>query len=227
MTKKLFFLQFFLIILIFVLPPIFARLDADAEIFLGKFNFFSLLNFSLAVFLFLQNKGEAEEPAKKIPLYLKIGILYSLFFVTFGALLVSGVVFESIGALLGLKGGAKITMPQLWYEYLFCLLNFLFQAFYEESLYRLYLPDALGKIIPGLKTIPDSAEKQRAAEIACVLLFALAHSYSGIPAVLNAAAAGIILRRTALKAKSIMPGFFAHLAYNLVSAAVLAAAFSH
>ena len=226
MTKKLFFLQFFLIILIFVLPPLFVKSDSGKEIFLGCFNFFALIDFFLAVFLFIQNRSVQKK--KDIPLYLKIAGFYGITFFTFGLLLVSGVLFYLLAAAAGFKGGPVFCMPGIWYEYIFCFLNFFFMSFFEEALYRLYLPEALKKIFAagakdGAALEKDAGFSGRAAgaEIICVLLFSLSHSYAGLFAVLNAALAGIILRRSAVKAQSIMPGFISHLAYNLFSAAFI------
>ena len=64
MTKKIFLLQFSLILLIFVFPPIFVKNGQNAALDLSKFNFFVLLNFCAALLLLAQKRMEERQKAK-------------------------------------------------------------------------------------------------------------------------------------------------------------------
>lgn len=56
MTKKIFYLEFSLILLIFVLPPIFAKNGATAQADFGRLNFFAAPTFCAAILLLAQKK---------------------------------------------------------------------------------------------------------------------------------------------------------------------------
>ncbi|AEE16722.1 CPBP family glutamic-type intramembrane protease [Treponema brennaborense] len=85
-------------------------------------------------------------------------------------------------------------------------------AFYEETLYRLFLPEAL-RFLFSKRRLP--------VEAAVVVVFALGHRYLGAAAVLNAACAGVLLRVCTIKTGSVAAGTAAHIAYNTVQYALL------
>lgn len=230
MIKKIFFLQFFIILLFFVFPPLFIMPDskAGAEINFSNFSPFVLVNFLAALFLYLENKNFSrwnwfeKNNEKAVSGGWKIIMLSSDFFVTLGLLFVTAVLFELLAVALKSNSGQEITMRKTADGYFICLTSIVLSAFFEESLYRGYLPCTLKKIIQSkIMKKEDGADRLSCnnaafwtAEIISLLLFALAHIYSGWIPVLNALAAGFFLRRCALRTKSIMPGFIAHLIYN-------------
>ncbi|MBO4318911.1 MAG: CPBP family intramembrane metalloprotease [Treponema sp.] len=96
------------------------------------------------------------------------------------------------------------------FEYAVVFLNLLTGAFYEEVIYREYLPETL-LLFSKERKIPAIL-----SECACVLVFAMSHRYLGLMAVLNALLGGIMLRICRKKSLSIWAGTFAHFAYNAV-----------
>ena len=228
----IFLLQFSLILLIFVCPPILVNFSDDLAVDFSKFNYFALTSLALALFLFFQDlrerrlEGTAVQDNKR-PLW-KAAAFTSNYFLTFGSLAVCGCLFELAGLALKTKTFENIIFPANFLQGLFCAFALASSAFYEECLYRLYLPKALKKIAALTGVDKKSEDKDKlmarpkiaaaavfwACEAACVLLFAFAHRYQGPLALLNALLAGIILRLSFVKSKSLWPPFFAHLSYN-------------
>ncbi len=91
-------------------------------------------------------------------------------------------------------------------------------AFYEECLYRAFLPEIPLHILSQTKReFPRKHEKELTAlvEILCTILFAFSHRYMGIAAVVNALLCGIILRLCYKKSGRILCGTMVHFCYNL------------
>ena len=103
--------------------------------------------------------------------------------------------------------------PGVFSEYIFCILNFLFSAFYEETVYRFFIPECLSKLIS--EKIHNRRLCFFITEGTALLLFALGHMYLGFLSVLNAAFAYIVLRFVFRKSGSLLPGTSGHFAYNL------------
>lgn len=213
MTNLIFLLQFFLILLIFVFPPLFVDFSDNLALDFSKFNYFALISLVLALFLYLQDRRERFFEGKEVQENKKT--LWKAvdwtggYFLTFGSLVLCAAIIELANLALKTKNFESIIFPSNFLQGLFCAFALAASAFYEECLYRLYLPNALKKISArgGTKSI-------WLCEAACVLLFAFAHRYQGLLALLNAFLAGIILRLSFIKSKSLWPPFFAHLSYN-------------
>ncbi|MBR5096133.1 MAG: CPBP family intramembrane metalloprotease [Treponema sp.] len=137
------------------------------------------------------------------------------YFLTFGSLVICAALFELIGLALKTPSFEGAVLPENFLQGIFCAFTLAAASFYEECLYRLYLPKALKKILGRIK----AGEKAMAAlnflaEGAAVLLFAFAHRYQGILALFNALLAGVILRLAFVKTKSLWPPYLAHLSFN-------------
>lgn len=176
MTKKIFLLQFSLILLIFVFPPIFVKNGQNAALDLSKFNFFVLLNFCAALLLLAQ-KRMAEGPrsaagaeasprsaAQETEARPKIAANPKIFErPKRAASLLRAAVFASrvlvcYGSLLLLGiffyvaqkflegGSAQVTLPQNFTSALACAFTLFAAALFEETVYRWHLPWALKKI---------------------------------------------------------------------------------
>ena len=198
MTKKLFLLQFFLILAIFVFPPIFVGEGAVEAINLGKFNYFSLLSFACALFLSLQSEKTENSADFGGNRLIKAAIFSSCFLTAFGALLIAGILFNFLAEALGSAAIEKAVKPEGPVQIFICGFSLFSRA-----------PEAAKKILGEKKFAA------RFSEIAAILLFALAHRWQGPLAVLNALLGGTILRLCALKSKSLVPGIAAHFLYNL------------
>lgn len=215
MTKLKFFLQFFIILLIFVIPPLFASFSSDLTIDFSKFNFFMLPNLLLALFLYfqerLQNKSgpQGQNEVQKAGLW-RLAAFSGNFLLTFGSLAICAALFELAAIALNVQSLGNVILPSNFFEFLCCAFTLCASAFYEECLYRLYLPKALGTIARS----KNHAALFWMAEAAAVLLFAFSHRYQGTLPLFNALVCGIILRVSFVKSKSVWPPFIAHLAYN-------------
>lgn len=124
--------------------------------------------------------------------------------VTFGVLCVSSAV---MGAFAGGRPERAISSPK---QLPLCIVTFLLAAFYEETVYRLYLPHMLGFT---LKKLPHG---EIIAEAVPVLLFAFAHKYSGWPSVANALVAAAALRLCLVRGRSLAACVGVHTAYNVL-----------
>ncbi|MBO5137251.1 MAG: CPBP family intramembrane metalloprotease [Spirochaetaceae bacterium] len=90
-------------------------------------------------------------------------------------------------------------------------------AFYEEIVYRVYLPSYTLSIINKVN-LSEKLQKniQYFFEVLIVILFAISHSYAGLPAVMNAFFAGIVLRLYIIKKMGIIFITIVHFLYNLL-----------
>lgn len=102
----------------------------------------------------------------------------------------------------------------------YSVLSLFVAALYEELLYRRFFPGELKYVFESDSPIgakPQLSKILRIAfELAIILLFALGHRYLGVWAVLNAFTAGCVLRFFCIRTGSVISGFVAHFAYNLL-----------
>ncbi len=131
---------------------------------------------------------------------------------TFVVLTIISFLLQKIGTLISHAQISEIQKPVTVSDYIYCILNFLFSAFYEESLYWFFLPEALLYLTRNYK---DRKMVQIDCEIISCVLFATGHIYLGFLAILLAAIAYIILRLCFKKTSSLLPGTAAHFLYNL------------
>jgi len=202
---------FFILTLFPVLLPLFTVSSASPFV---KWDF-PLQGLVLAVFalviilanleLYVRDDEETENPGvlKKI--------LFGLF--AFILLTVTAFILQKIGTLFFKNNNIQVLKPEGKKAWIFCLLNFLFSSFYEETVYRFFIPEALIYFTRNCKD-------RRMAEIDCellgMILFALGHIYLGVLSVINAALAYVILRLCFKKTRSLVPGTAAHFAYNIL-----------
>lgn len=211
MTKLKFYLEFFAILLLFIVPPIAAPFftpKSDAIYFTG-ISPWSALCFvaALAIYADLENECGGEK---------KIGFR-DIFFAsellkTFGCLCLSAAFFEAIGLCLKLRPQTQIAFPKTLIQGVFCAVSLAVSAFSEEVIYRAYIPRAMKKIWGKEKRL-----SQACAEILPILIFGAAHISNGILAVMNAIFAGLALRVCAKKTRGIWAGFLAHFSYNALA----------
>lgn len=96
----------------------------------------------------------------------------------------------------------------LW---IFCL------SFFEESLYRFYLPDTFLKLLIFFPAINNKATHHLFYYGIPILLFSLAHSYNGIYGILFAAVSCIFFFMLKKKYNSLLLNSIVHCAYNVFS----------
>lgn len=153
-----------------------------------------------------------KEPYKKI-YFLRFPVL-----LTIGLLLCSSLVMKFLSEVTGSINDYEVSLPVNVLQWIFCLLTFLFAAFFEEVIYRFYFIDALHLLLARKftrKFIPLLCEA-----VGC-LIFAFAHLYLGWLSVLNAVFGHIILRACYKKNQCLWPGVTAHFVYNIISLILL------
>ena len=233
-----YFLELFLILTIFVLPPIFTT--ESPTLGFVEFNLFHFLIYGfLGIYCFIRSKNFSEDyktsenqhkyrwsrDVSLKPLthlcfgssnivepksnFLKI-IVFSL--ITLILLFGNGFLWQWIAK----SPSTKLDYSKSIFVHLFQIVGMGLYAFYEETMYRNYLQGLISKFLENMVKSPIK-EKFRffVAEILSLLLFAFGHLYMGIFAVLNALIAGIILRFLVIKTKSIFPSSIVHFIYNL------------
>ena len=209
-------LVFFAIFIALILPPI-TNVQRDT---LLQFQWNLPLNYiflgTIALFIFLYEitqKKQNEISEKNTSNSIKTFILATIF--TFISLFIIAFILESV-AFLTKQNQQNVTISPInsKKELFYCILKFCLAAFYEEVIYRLYLPEQLKRFF---KNTQNKITQIYIPEIITIILFALGHKYLGIFAVINACIACVILRICYLKTKNIFAGTIAHFMYNFVS----------
>ena len=203
-----------LIIFLFIVPPFFALAVSAAKPLtsLTHFPWYQLLLafFGTLILFFYYEKSH------------KTGLIIFPVLFTFGMLFSISLFCRFLSEVFAGAGASDISefviRPEGLVQWIFCLINFLSAAFYEEVLYRFYLSDALLSVITRKKTF-------RLAWILCeaagLLAFAFAHLYMGWISVLNAALAHILLRLCFKKTGKLWPCVASHFIYNVISLILL------
>ncbi|WP_428768927.1 CPBP family glutamic-type intramembrane protease [Treponema sp. HNW] len=217
-------LEYCLIILVFVIPPIFSSPLSDAQTESGRFAPLSLpalVFYTIAAAFFYLRAGRAPDFRKKNGFF----AIKNLFVPAFGmllcycALILSALFWNYAAKVSGNTELPSLIFPQTFDKRLLLYASAIVLASYEEMLFRFFLPEC------GLAIIHDIApesEKSKsgfvlkaAAETIPIVLFALAHRYLGLFAVGNALCAAIILRLALYKKLHIALLCAVHAAYNI------------
>ena len=232
MNKIFSLLEFLAVFSALVLPTFFAPNSADVITldFSHGYTAATFFLFAVSVFIYLIEKKFAEKTENSA---LVIKISYGN--ICLGMIFLVSAIFQTAGFLLEKEGfqffqNDKIIFP----KNIFYLMNFLAgtfcAAFYEEILYRFYLPESLKRNFKILTSGKLDSKKSKQAdfvfELAPALIFAFSHIYLGFLAVLNAFFSGIILRICMRKTKSVFVPAIIHCIYNFsVFAAIRFTAF--
>lgn len=206
-------IEFAIVFLFLVLPPVFAINIENTE-FIFKLTPFLLCQAVIAFLLDMQTK---ETEIKKDSFHL-INIL-SEGAITLGSLFLIYALLQALFYFvpsLAQKSSGKIVSPSNAAEYIVCIITVIISAYYEEILYRQYLPFVIYDFI--------KTEKKPVLifEIFPVAFFSAAHLYLGLPGVLNALLSGFVLRRCRIKTNSVYTGTVVHIIYNLVMCLIVA-----
>ncbi len=208
--------EFLLIFLILVLPPLLAS-PSDAAVPLPQLSWSRIQSLLIAILLKLQLDRELH-PRPCQPLQ---GL--SLATVSFGLLMLVYAAIELVLTIIaGISGQAPsiqaLAPPLGAGQWLLATAALAIGAFYEECLYRAFLPEISLLILLRLgKKISDRHRKAilRTTEIPCILIFALSHRYLGPLAIVNALLCGTILRICYRKSGGLLCGTAAHFCYNI------------
>ena len=206
---------FSIVFLFFLLPPLF-NTRAPSEVFSSwSFPFIQLILFLLSIFLLFINDQLLFDLKSQ-----KHSLSYRLIFPAIFCLCVlCGISFLINGLSIIISHNTLqegITPPSDFTGWFFCGLTFLFSAFFEECLYRFFLPESLRDFFTSEKN-QNPKVINVLIEVFTALLFALSHRYAGAFSVLNALFAHIALRLCYKKTTSIYAGFSAHFIYNIIA----------
>lgn len=217
MKKYFLYIEFFLLSLFFVLPPFFVNNNTNSNLTIEKFqfSFYTIIILIVASFLYYQFEY-SNYKTKKITL-LNFSLILGKIFFYFGILILIYITLISISILLKLPINTNSYLNPSLKNILLILVNFIFSAFYEESLYRLYLPTILTNFFSKKlsffnKYCPNSS--MFLIETICIFIFGFSHFYLGLLGILNALISGTILRICAKKNNTIIIGTFSHFLYN-------------
>ena len=146
----------------------------------------------------------------------------------FGALCVTSALMQLIVFFAGDSPVHPQIFPETPTAFVFCLIEFACSAFFEEAIFRVFLPDGAKNIAArarsftkGGTALPVPAPLSAAIEIVVALCFALSHRYLGIPGALNALAAHFFLRRCYVKTSALWTNTAAHFLYNVLQLVLL------
>ena len=212
--RELFFIAIFSL---FIIPPIFTKSAATALFTSWTFPVLPLLYALLASFVYRFLCAQHVQANGHKSLMTKL--CYALG--AFCCLCLTAVLIERGVHLFGSAQFLTVALPSSAKEAAYCIVNFACASFYEEALYRLYMPETMQVILQRICTTERGCRTATlVSETASVLLFALAHRYLGTASVVNALVAGIVLRAACKKSRTVWTSFTAHFAYNIVSVAL-------
>ena len=202
---------FLLIIFLFIVPPFLAQTVSQARPLFSGWTFpwyqilLALLSILILVFYYEKNDRRT---LIVFPVLFTCGMLFS-----------SSLFCRFLSEITGVfDGELVVTKPDGLVQWLFCLLNFLCAAFFEEVIYRFYFIDQLFSLITRKKIWPAS---RIICEILGLLCFAFAHLYMGWISVLNAAIAHVFLRLCYKRIGKLWPCVLSHFIYNVISLILL------
>ena len=214
MKNKYLKVQFFIVLFFFFFPPVLRGPGESEAGFSPQIRLGVVIQLASAVFLFFQNRissrieDENERRKERLRVTFRTSYWWAL---TLGFLMIVYAFIELTCIILDLnqymvRKPFFDNTPMNWACTAFLLAV---SAFYEETLYRQYIPETLMEIIPK-----KGKATALVSEILSVTLFALAHRYMGFVPVINALISGAILRFSYKKTESIYAGFIAHFTYN-------------
>lgn len=214
---RLHFTIFLIVFFFFILPPCFT-FSVSSNFLNWSFPVINCAYAAAALLIFYLFNSDKKKSFVVFPFIISLcGLLcFSFIFKGIAVFIQNSSISEST-FFFG-KSNLDVVRPESFITWFFCILTFLFSAFFEEVIYRFFLPFSLntflekkwnGKIIILI------------TEVVTALLFAAAHIYLGFLAVLNALCGHIILRICYKKYGLIIPVFLSHFAYNIISLILL------
>lgn len=210
-----YFIELFVILTFFVIPPIFV--SSTPTLGFVEFNIFQIITYGfLAVYSFFRGKILLKNDSNEFPKIKTITsnkkkILLSL--LIFAFLFLNGLFWQTVSK----SSFEKIGISKTLLSHIFQIIGIFIYAFYEETMYRNFLQVLLSKFFYVISPKQDFSKINFIlSELIALLLFSLGHLYMGFFAVLNSFFAGITLRFLVLKTKSVFPSSFVHFFYNLI-----------
>ncbi len=223
--KKYVFWGLFLYVFLFlvILPVGWQFFGERQEVLLARYPFPVFFNGIIAFFIYIFSiKGRIfDKPILfgKQPFF----VYSSSALICFGILCLSSVLFEGLAHFFKIDGGIqKILFPSSFLGWTNFFFGVIFAAFFEEVIYRFYLPRAFMEIFGKLRIFGkfDAGNNLRLSVLCeglALLLFGFGHLYLGLLGFLNALLCGSALRFCMIKTKSLWISFGIHAVYNFLS----------
>lgn len=229
MKKRILIVEILLVIFFIVLPPLLTK-STNSSTNIKTFSNIILIEFLLAFLLEFQYRKFFK--SKENQNHLKILVLNLKWnAICLASLMIIYAIFEFIYVFFlktDFSQNSEI-IPQNFLQWIFLILSLASSAFFEEEIYRQFLPQSLIFLSDFLVPKSNSSNFQENSksskirntiifliEFLCVVIFAFSHRYLGFISVLNAFFCGIVLRLTCKNTKSIFPGTIAHFSYNFI-----------
>lgn len=216
MKKRYILIEFLLVFLFLVLPPLFVKASSGISKTL-TFTPAAAVQLLVAVFLqmhfvyFLRpaNNASSVNSAKKAGRIFTVSFWWSI---TLGSLMLIFALMQTLSFFI--EQNAHHTMQSVTsvFAWISVTVSVAIAAFYEEALYRQFLPEVSAILLVG------KINKKiffHFIEVLVILIFAFSHRYLGFIPVLNAFACGAVLRLCYRKTGSIWTGALAHFTYNM------------
>lgn len=214
-------LIFSIISIFFVIPPLFVDGQFVQSIDFSTFSFINFYHFIIAIFLVYFYKNSFENFSLNTKYILKnfFGLIISFLIILLVSKLLNYIAFQFFDNENSIiSNSVFVNKPESFAEYFVSILNLIFASFFEETIYRFYLPVFLIRLFvnkfsnPKLKTILFLI-----LESFVLLIFAFSHRYLGSFSVINAGIAHLIFRITFIYTKNIYTTSIAHFIYNFYS----------
>ncbi len=220
MKKHTCAIEFLTIFIVFVLPPL---ITPSAALITPRKPVYPLQTFLYAAcmtaVLYAHKKQRAissnvpqkeATPSRMPRIFIHIGSSLT----AFGALCLSAAVLQLLAFLFHLPQVTQVVLsPESVLQWINCILGTVCAAFFEEAVFRRYLPDTIKYLLPETRLKETVC---MLSEALCIVLFALSHRAAGSLSVINAFVAGIILRVCTIQTGRIFSAWISHSVYNLL-----------
>ena len=210
MKKKYLAVEFIAVLVFLVLPPFFARQvprNLDAQKSWNFFVFIELLiAFAVELQFFFCRKNKEDRTKKRFKAFFYIPLCTGLLFISLALINLLQLVFHNAPEPYEIFLEKSLCFSDVF----FLLFNFFCAAFYEEAVYRHFLPEVLAELLPQKKAFGFFTE------LSALLLFAFSHKSGGLYSIINACLCALILRFCFVKNGNIVSGTASHFIYNIV-----------
>jgi len=154
MNKHYFFAEFIFLSIFFLMPPLFRSAVTYTALSSPQWHFSYMIFpcFVIALILYVQYNRIMSDKKLKCN-FLSLIILSGYLLITFGELCVTSAIVETVSIFQNRTSSRTVVLPHTNFQLLLYLLSFLLSAFYEEILYRMYLPFALAAIEERLSSL--------------------------------------------------------------------------
>lgn len=222
MKKFLLYLGFLLVCALLVIPPFISKpIENNVLNFSLNISSIIILIISLILFYFYEFTENQLIKITFFQLLLNIGKV----FLYFGILIAVQTSLSLLGYLFNCESNAKIQFEKNVFNFVSAFLMLGISAFYEEVLYRLYLPSTLkiffDDLLNKVFTKKDDKKKEKCKkivnliiELSVIIIFGFSHLYLGVIPVLNGIICGFVLRYCCIKNKTVITGTTSHWLYN-------------